>query len=178
MTEQQKKTAGVAVASLVLGISGFVLLGPLGAIPAVICGHVAKAKIRRDPDHLAGEGLALAGLILGYVQIALFPLLVALAIPAFVQMKQRAQVSGTQATLASVSRALGHYITETDRFPASLDSLLENDGSPGWRGPYFQGSLLDAWGNPLRYEVDAGHFSLISAGPDGTFATDDDIANR
>lgn len=55
-----KKSNGLAVASLVLS-----LLAPLGSIPAIICGHMAKARIKRDPA-LGGQGLATAGLVLGY----------------------------------------------------------------------------------------------------------------
>lgn len=69
MTAQQKQRVGAALASLVLGILGLVLIGPLGSIPAVICGHVALSRIKKNPAALAGDGLAFAGLILGYVQI-------------------------------------------------------------------------------------------------------------
>ena len=37
----------------------------IGSIPGIICGHLAKARIRRDPS-LAGKGLATAGLIVSY----------------------------------------------------------------------------------------------------------------
>ena len=45
MTDVQKKTAGIAITSLVLGIVGLLTiwlcgLGALCAIPAVICGHI------------------------------------------------------------------------------------------------------------------------------------------
>jgi len=95
MTTQQKQMVGVAVASLVLGIVGLILIGPLGSIPAVICGHVAKSQIKKNPDMLAGEGMALAGLILGYVQIGfmilIIPLMAAIAIPSFVKARDTAQ---------------------------------------------------------------------------------------
>ena len=55
------KTSGLAIASLVLSF-----FGPFGCIPAVICGHVANAKIKQNPS-LGGAGLAKAGLILGYL---------------------------------------------------------------------------------------------------------------
>ena len=42
----------------------------LFAIPAVICGHVALGRIKRSGGTLAGEGLAQAGLITGYVTLA------------------------------------------------------------------------------------------------------------
>lgn len=83
----QPKPPGVAVASLVLGILSFVCLGPFGSIPAVICGHVAQGKIKAAAGTLGGYGIALAGLITGYVNLALsvllIPLYLAIAIPAF-----------------------------------------------------------------------------------------------
>ena len=95
MTTVQKQTAGLAVASLVLGILGFMMLGPLGAIPAVICGHIAKSKINANPETLTGEGMALAGLIMGYIQIGslvlIVPLLAAIAIPSFVMARDTSQ---------------------------------------------------------------------------------------
>ena len=46
----------------------------LGGIIAVITGHVARSQIKRTGE--AGEGLALAGLIAGYISIGLFFLFV------------------------------------------------------------------------------------------------------
>ena len=63
----RKETVGSASASLVLGILGMFLFIP--AIPAIICGHVARSRIKRHPHIYAGNGMALAGLILGYVVI-------------------------------------------------------------------------------------------------------------
>lgn len=88
---QQKQTVGQATASLVLGILSLILLGILTAIPAVICGHVAKSKIKKNPENLQGEGQALAGLIMGYIVIAgsifLIPMMAAIAIPSFVKAR-------------------------------------------------------------------------------------------
>jgi hypothetical protein len=57
------KTNGYAVASLVCGLSQF-LIGPLAAIPAIAFGHAARNQIRQTGEQ--GAGLALAGLILGW----------------------------------------------------------------------------------------------------------------
>ena len=46
----------------------------LGGLVAVITGHVARSQIKRSGE--AGEGLALAGLIAGYISIGLFFLFV------------------------------------------------------------------------------------------------------
>ena len=63
-------TNGYAVASLVMGILGWSMIPLLGSIGAIVFGHLARAQIRRQPQQ--GDGLALAGLILGWVSIALW----------------------------------------------------------------------------------------------------------
>lgn len=59
------RTCGLAIASLV-----FALVGPIGCIPAVICGHLALRKIEKGVS-FKGRGLALAGLIIGYIVLGL-----------------------------------------------------------------------------------------------------------
>ncbi len=79
MTVRPKQTSALAIVSLVLGVLSVVLcLGMLTGLPAVICGHLAKGRIRRAAGALEGAGLALAGLILGYVGIGLTVVQVAL----------------------------------------------------------------------------------------------------
>lgn len=64
---QQQGTPGLSVAALVLGIVSFVLCGGcLTGVPAIICGHMALGRYKTEP-HLPGRGMALWGLILGYV---------------------------------------------------------------------------------------------------------------
>ncbi len=58
------KTNSMAIASLVCGI-GQVMFWPLITVPAIVLGHIARNQIRRDGE--AGSGMALAGLILGYI---------------------------------------------------------------------------------------------------------------
>jgi hypothetical protein len=109
MNTQQKRTAGVAVASLVLGIFGMILIGPLGSIPAIVCGHVAKSKIKQNPETLAGDGMALAGLILGYVQIGfmvlVLPLLLAIAVPNFLKARDVAQETMCMRNMKQIAMA-------------------------------------------------------------------------
>jgi hypothetical protein len=66
------RTSGTAIASLIFGIITWVGLPFIGALVAVICGHVARGEIRRMPiGTIEGDGMALAGLILGYAQLVL-----------------------------------------------------------------------------------------------------------
>ena len=72
----------LAIISLVSGILGWTLLPFLGSVAAVICGHLARADIRRSPTRYSGDGLAVAGLVLGWLAI-LFWLAVAFVFVAF-----------------------------------------------------------------------------------------------
>lgn len=56
----------MAVASLVLGLLSCTIIG---AILAIVFGHVAQAQIKQSQGTLGGKGLALAGLIMGYLVI-------------------------------------------------------------------------------------------------------------
>lgn len=58
----------LAWVSLGLALS-FVVLGPIGSIPAIVCGHLARGQIRRTGDQ--GGAAALTGLILGYAFTAI-----------------------------------------------------------------------------------------------------------
>lgn len=64
------KNNGLAIAALVFGICGFVLC-QIFAIPALILGLRARRQIRESQGAEQGDGLALAGVILGGAGIAL-----------------------------------------------------------------------------------------------------------
>jgi uncharacterized membrane protein len=70
------RTNGYAVASLVCGIAGTVI--GLPAVPAVVLGHMARRRIRETGEQ--GDGLAVAGLVLGYVVTALMAAVIALIV--------------------------------------------------------------------------------------------------
>jgi acyl carrier protein len=62
------KMSGMAVTSLLLGILSLLvfLVGPVFALPAVIFGHVASARVRRSDGAQRGHALAVVGFLLGY----------------------------------------------------------------------------------------------------------------
>jgi hypothetical protein len=64
-------TSGMAIASLVLGIGGLTILPLLGSIVAIILGYMARNDIRQRPDQVSGDGLAVAGIVLGWISIGL-----------------------------------------------------------------------------------------------------------
>ena len=64
------RTNAMAVASLVCGLASLTLL-PLFVLQvlAVIFGHKAMRQIKQDPKSERGRGMALAGLVVGYVAV-------------------------------------------------------------------------------------------------------------
>ena len=67
-------TSGMAIGSLIASIAGFTIVPILGGIVGLILGYVAKKQIRESAGTLAGEGLATAGIIMGWIQVALLGL--------------------------------------------------------------------------------------------------------
>ena len=66
---QPVRTNGLAIASLVVSLVG--CLCGVGAILGIIFGFVARSQIRQSNGTQTGEGLALAGIIVGFVTLAL-----------------------------------------------------------------------------------------------------------
>ena len=72
MNSQVRTTSTTAIVSLVFGIICWIAIPFIGAIVAIICGHVARTEIRNSPPgSVEGDGMAIAGLILGYLHLAL-----------------------------------------------------------------------------------------------------------
>ena len=67
-------TNSLAIASMVLGVAEF-FTGGLTAIPAVICGHIARRQMKQTAQR--GDGLATSGLVLGYMAIIFWSVLIA-----------------------------------------------------------------------------------------------------
>lgn len=90
------QSCGLATASLIMGILSLVLCGGVLALPAIICGHMARSRIRASRGTLGGDGMALAGLITGYVSLVFFVvfvggMLAAIAVPSFVKAKETSE---------------------------------------------------------------------------------------
>lgn len=68
---QIPQTSTLAIVSLATGIATWIILPVVGALAAIITGHLAKNEIRSSMGRLTGAGLATAGLILGYLQVLL-----------------------------------------------------------------------------------------------------------
>lgn len=72
----QQRTNGLAIASMVLGI---LWLEWVGSILALIFGHVAISQINRSGGWQGGKGMAIAGVVLGYVGLAALAIVLTVA---------------------------------------------------------------------------------------------------
>jgi uncharacterized protein DUF4190 len=68
---------GLAVASLVCGV---VWMYWIGSILALVFGYVAKSQIDRSQGRQNGRGMAVAGIVLGWVGVGVLVLVVLLAV--------------------------------------------------------------------------------------------------
>jgi hypothetical protein len=68
-----RPASGLAITSLICGIAGVVLFWAvvplLASIVAVITGHMALRQTKENPA-IGGRGMAFAGLIMGYIMVA------------------------------------------------------------------------------------------------------------
>jgi len=127
----QPRNCGLATWSLVLGILGIllspILIGLLLAVPAVVCGHLAYGRVSRSGGALTGHGLALGGLITGYLSIAIIPILAmlaAIAIPNFVKARQMAQMNACINNLRIIDGAKQQWALEKSK---ELDDVVRPD---------------------------------------------------
>jgi type IV pilus assembly protein PilA len=99
------ETSGKAIVSLVCGLLFFV---PMAFIAAVVFGHLALSEIRKSAGRLKGEGLAMAGLVLGYVWVAGIPMILiiaAIAIPNLLRARMAANESSAVAAVRTIETA-------------------------------------------------------------------------
>lgn len=121
------ETNGKAVASLICGL--FMWFFP-AAIAAVILGHVSLSEIKRSAGRLIGRGMAMTGLVLGYVGLFFIPfilIIAAIAIPNLLRARMAANEASAVGTLRVINTAAISYAASySNGFPPSLTSL---DGS-------------------------------------------------
>lgn len=68
---QNPPNSTMALLSLIAGILGLTLLPILGSIAAVILGYLGRNEIRDSGGALGGDGMATAGLVLGWIGVGL-----------------------------------------------------------------------------------------------------------
>ncbi len=62
-------TNSMALTSLIAGIVGWTVAPLLGSLVAIITGHMAKKELKERMGRESGDGMATAGLVMGYLQL-------------------------------------------------------------------------------------------------------------
>jgi hypothetical protein len=174
------RSEGLAVTSLVLGILSVTFCNVFTGIPAIICGHIARARILRSNGTLGGDGLAIAGLVTGYISIGLMVIAfvwiammgaaIGLSIP-FLQ--QAAKVSTVEAVAPRIATACNQFRADKGQFPKvtvlsgeQVDSdklfaaLAATDGTgkpyydASGNGIHINGSPRDIYFEPMQVALD------------------------
>lgn len=118
----EPKTSRLAITSLVLSIIGAltcvggILFGPV----SLVLGIISLVQIGRRPTALRGQGLAIAGMIIGGLSILLVPVGAAVLFPVFMASRERAlQTPQCLNNLKQLSAAMNMYLDDYDeRFPS------------------------------------------------------------
>lgn len=88
-----------------------------------------------------------------------------------------ARITATYSSINTIKQAVETFNIKVGRYPKSLDELMTpiNDAEVGLLEP----GLTDSWGVPFEYKLEGRQkYTIISAGPDGQFGTEDDLSNR
>lgn len=121
---------GLAIASLITGILGFCLPG-VGLI-AIVLGAIALMKASSNPETHGGKGLAIGGIIAGFLSILAVIALTLILMPALGVAREQARDLVTQTHLRIVGSALQSYAAANkDWYPESIgdwQSRLTSNG--------------------------------------------------
>jgi type IV pilus assembly protein PilA len=116
--------SGKATASLVCGI--LLCFAPMASVVAVVMGHLALSDIKKSAGRLTGQGLAIAGLVLGYFGLLIAPLIIAaIAIPNFLRARMAANEASAVGSLRTYNTAMATYANQCPQigYPKELSNL-------------------------------------------------------
>ena len=158
------QSSNKALASLICGI--LFLCAP-ASIAAVVLGHLALVDIKRSAGRMAGQGMAIAGLVMGYLGIGLTVIYLVVVIFAMRKAMQTVNVplneSMAIASMKSYDQTLKAYAAKCPQqgFPATLSAL-----GPG-SGDCAHADLLDA-NMASGHAVKQGYRFLYTPGTNGS----------
>jgi hypothetical protein len=127
-TPAPAQKTGLSITSLVLGILGLGCFGLLTGLPAIITGHIARGRAKREPQLHGGAGLALLGLILGYASvittIVFIAVAAALILPALAKAKHGGVSSGCVNNMKQIGLAARIWSNDhLEVFPPDILSM-------------------------------------------------------
>ncbi|MDC0088018.1 DUF4190 domain-containing protein [Akkermansiaceae bacterium] len=157
------QTSGLAIASLICGICSFVLcLFAFTGIPAIICGHMAKSRIKKSGNTITGSGMATAGLIMGYLSIFIM-VLAALAAPSIVKQTGLVEITKDTISLKPIHSAILAYEEEFKTYPDDLSQLEDIKIKDDAKWIYFPGQSSSSDSNNILIASEGYKNNLVIA---------------
>ena len=158
------QTSGKATASLISGIAAYVIAPFIGAIAAVVLGHLGLSEIKKSAGRLKGDGLAIAGLVLGYLQIAGLPVILiiaAIAIPNLIRAKMAANEASAVGSLRTITMGEIAYASACPKigFAYALAELGPNGSACPEGKNEIDGTLATGFKSGYRFTPSAANFS-------------------
>ncbi|MGO9087826.1 MAG: DUF4190 domain-containing protein [Terriglobales bacterium] len=126
-------------------VSGLLFFIPLAFLAAIIFGHMALSEIKKSAGRLKGEGMAIAGLILGYMEIAGIPIILIIAAIAIPNVLRARTAANESAAVASVRTLNTAEVTYNSTYPETgfTCTLSELGGADGGVPNAHQAMLID-----------------------------------
>lgn len=109
------------------------------------------------------------------VVVAILGILGTIAIQNVTEHLKKANETAAKASVDSLKEAVTTYYINNSKLPTSLSQLVEGSDDKPAILEGGEGALIDPWNNEYKYETRGKRFTIISAGPDGDFGTEDDI---
>ena len=118
---------------MVLGILSITCFWIFAGIPAVIFGHMSRKNIEQSRGRLKGEGMALAGLIMGYGSVLMglpaVAVLAAILVPKVLHNKNAANENEAMSTIRTINTSETTYLTAFNAgYARDLASMGPGDG--------------------------------------------------
>jgi hypothetical protein len=152
------QTSGLAIASLVCSLASLVTC--VSWLPGIICGHLAKSRIRRNPS-LKGSGLATTGLTIGYLIFMVEAATVTAYVWSFSTALKHGYENARQTLQTNIiTQANPIAVTPPPPATASNNDQLMEPAASGWISDISQASLPD---DPVGGKIHGLDFTFKAA---------------
>jgi hypothetical protein len=140
------QSSGKALASLIFGLFFFVFPA---AVVAIVFGHLSLSEIRKSAGRMTGRGMAMAGLILGYIGVAMIPFILivaAIAIPNLLRIRSQSastrRAMNQAVAISSLRTIVSADVTYSSQFGNGFASSLDQLDGIGRGAPTCEHAML------------------------------------
>jgi type II secretory pathway pseudopilin PulG len=162
---QKKKTLGLAITSLVFGCLFLIpFLGFLFSLAAIVLGIIALVSISKNKETIKGQGLAIAGIVLGSIGVIVIPIIAittAIFVPTVLKSSEKARMESAKVALRAIATAYESYYVDNNKYPTSIADVKEADP------PYLEYETIDFASKNYHFNCDTtdSHNYICTATP-------------